>query len=627
MTQRLETLMARLDTVLDWLGAFRARAARFVEPITRYSPSEAQRFLLLAILIGIFSGLVIVCFHIAIDVLAWYTVGTPAGKSWIRTLLAPTIGGTISSLLILRVFRKAHGSGVNHTKAAIYVYDGYVPFSTVSGKFVACSLSIGSGTPLGPEDPALQMGSGIASFLGRIFQLSRSSMRMIAPVGAAAGIGAAFNTPITAVLFVIEEVVGAWSAGVLGSTILAAVSAVVVSRSFLGDQPLFRVPEFQLKDPSELLVYALIGVAGGLLSVLFVRLVERIKRVAEPWPRWTVYAKPAGAGLLVGMVGLFLPEVMGASYEAIDGALHDHFTWENMLALGLAKMLLTLLCFSAGTPGGMFAPALFIGAMVGGGIGAIAHEYWPLATSSASSYVLVGMGTFFAGVFRAPMTSIFMVFELSASYVIILPVMIANMVSYLISRSLQRSPFFDLLARMEGMELPSSEEMRERPHLRVEDAMHAGPESVLRSDATVSRGLAELRKRKQEGRLVWQGAGRWSWVTARQLEEAEEAGLADRQIGDATSLVALPRVYPDVAIDSALRLFGDHTVLPVSSRAQPDQLLGSLALADVLKAYGVHAPEDRNSYGSSGPTTRSEAAPNRQESETSSAGGRLTKVD
>ncbi|MBK9168452.1 MAG: chloride channel protein [Bryobacterales bacterium] len=560
----------------------------------RFAMSEAQRFLLLSILIGVFAGLLIVCFHCAIDFMSWYTLGTPAGSSWVRTLLSPVLGGAASSLLVLFVFRKATGSGVNHTKAAIYIFEGYVPSSTVAGKFAACSVSLGTGTPLGPEDPALQMGAGIASLLGRLFRISRSSMRMIAPVGAAAGIAAAFNTPITAVLFVIEEVVGAWNAGVLGSIILAAVSAVVVSRSFLGDQPLFRVPLFELRDPAELLVYALIGVSGGLLSVLFVRAIEHLKRRAERLPRWTVYVRSAAAGLLVGLVGLFQPEVMGVGYESIDSALHNHFPWDTMLILAAAKICLTAICFSAGTPGGMFAPSLFIGAMAGGGIGALAHQYWPLATSSASSYVLVGMGTFFAGVFRAPMTSIFMVFELSASYMIILPVMTANMMSYLVSRSLQRSPFFDLVARMEGMNLPSSEEMRERPRLRVEQAMDADTPTVLRADTTVKRAIEEMRTHGAEWRLVWSASGIWSLA---ELGTLEADGDGQRTISEAIPLTPLPRVYPDLALDSALRQFGPYPALPVCSRAHPDQLLGVLTLEGIHRAYGIGQQPGETSAG------------------------------
>jgi len=211
--------------------------------------------------------------------------------------------------------------------------------------------------------------------------------------------------------------------------------------------------------------------------------------------------------------------------------LHDRFPWNLLLLLGGAKLLVTLLCFATGVPGGMFAPTLFIGAMIGGGLGGLAHHYWPFPTSSAGAYVLVGMGTFFSGVFRAPMTSIFMVFEASASYVIILPVMIANTIAYFVSRQLHPTPFFTMLARQEGVDLPSAEEYRSTEVLRVEDAMRP---------------------------------------------YSEEAPLDH-----------VPRVYPDVPLDAALRLLGQYPMLRVASRADPTQPIGVLTLEDVHKAYGI----------------------------------------
>ncbi len=495
---------------------------------------ETQRFLLLSIIIGVSAGLVIVCFHIAIDAATWISVDY---SRWLR-LISPAVGGFAALLIVSLIFRQARGSGVTDTKAAVYISDGHVPTSAVVGKFVACSASIGMGNPLGPEDPSLHMGAGVASYLGRRFGLTRDRMRLIAPVGAAAGLAAAFNTPITGVLFVIEEIVAGWSAGVLGSILLASVSAVVVERWFLGSQPLFLVPEFQLTHASELALHAAIGVCGGLLSAGLVKAIIGLRKRLGHLPRRALLGLPVAAGLLVGTTGIWLPQVMGPGYDSIDGALHNRFGWQMLLALGFAKAILTMLCFSARTPGGMFAPTLFMGAMIGGGIGALAQTYWPAPTSPTSAYVLVGMGTFFAGVFRAPMTSIFMIFEVSASYVIILPVMIANTIAYLISRQLQRTPFFTLLAADEGFDLPSTEEQRETTHLRVEDAMSP--------------------------------------------PQAEVAAVS-----------ANARLYPDVPLEAALSLLALSPVLPVVTRTRPHRIVGTLTLEDVHRAYGLQGEATR----------------------------------
>jgi CIC family chloride channel protein len=530
--------------------------------------------------------LLVVCFHISIEFLAWNAIHVPGSQGW-GSVFLPAVGAAIGSLLVILFFRAARSSGVNYTKAALYVSDGYVPFSSVVGKFLASTVSIGSGNPMGPEDPALQMGAGVASLLGRLFHQTRENIRMIAPIGAAAGIGAAFNTPITAVLFVMEEVVASWNAGVLGSIVLSAVSAVVVSRWYLGDEPLFQVPVFTIEHPTELLVYALIGVVGGVLSALFTRYTTALRSRVISLPRHYRYILPAAAGLLAGIVGYWFPGILGAGYGTIDSAMHDQFAWHTLLIFGGLKVLIVALCFSAGVPGGMFAPALFIGAMVGGGFGGLTTTYSPLPTSSVGSYVLVGMGTFFAGAIRAPMTSVFMVFEVSASYVIILPAMIANTIAYMISRNMQHDSLFHTVGLQDGLDLPSVEEQREAPMLTVEDAMSSDSSRVLQARTQVSEALKKIKAAGMEQALVAADWGQWSWVDHKDLERAAEAGQSEETVDQAVMARAVVRLYPDLSLDSAMRLLGAYPILPVSSRANSNRLLGTLTLSDVHRAYGL----------------------------------------
>jgi chloride channel protein, CIC family len=507
------------------------RARRLQSSLSHLGVSETQRFLVLALVIGIFSGLLIVLFHIFIDFTSWSTLGALAGRYRFARLISPALGAVVAVAIVRVIFPLARGSGVNQTKIAVYSSEGYVSSTTIVGKFLACAISIGTGNSLGPEDPSLQMGAGVASRLGRLFHLPKNNMRMIAPVGAAAGIAAAFNTPISGVLFVMEEVLADWSATAVGSIVLAAVSAVVTMRAFLGNEPLFRIPTFEIASASELIVYAGIGLISGALSALFIRFIEDLKKRIEHLPNWKSYGLPAAAGFLTGVVGLWFPEVMGAGYEAINSALHGQFTWDVLLYIGVAKLLVTLLCFSAETPGGMFAPALFIGGMLGGALGGFAHRYSPYGAAPAESYILVGMGTFFAGVFRSPITSIFMVFEASASYVIILPVMIANVTSYLVSRRLHPTPFFKMLAQLEGVNLPTAEEKRTFQPLRVEDAL----------------------------------------LTAKP-HDSTLGGIS---------------LFPDEPLDAALRLLAVQPSVTVVSRLRPDDVLGVLTLEDVHRAYGI----------------------------------------
>lgn len=577
------TFVERIVAVTTAIAATFVRRGR--ELVARMG--EPQRFLLLSILIGVFAGVVVVCFHIAIEYLSWRSIYTLGERPWWRIVMWPAVGAVGSWSLVHWVFPAARGSGVNATKAAVLVSDGYVPTSSVVGKFLASALSIGTGNPMGPEDPALQMGAGIASAFGRLFRLSREHLRLIAPVGAAAGLGAAFNTPITAVLFVMEEVVAGWNAGALGSIVLAAVSAVVVSRWYLGDDSLFGVPEFAITHPSELIVYAAMGVVGGLLSAVFTRYVLGLRARALAAPERVTYVLPLVAGLVVGIVGVWAPGALGAGYRTIDGALHDRYAWDSLLMLGVLKMATAAICFSVGVPGGMFAPALFIGATIGGAMGALADLYAPFPSSPAGAYVLVGMGTFFAGLFRAPMTSIFMVFEVSASYVIILPVMIANTIAFLVSRQVHPGSLLEMVARQDGLNLPSAEEQQEIPLLTVEDAMVTSSGRVLAPGLRMRDALAQLRGAGVAHGLVKDAAGEWRCLSISVLEDTAGGQVASK-VPDAPRAL---RVYPDSSLDFALRLLGRCPILIVSNRANPHHVLGTLTLDDVQQAYGVRSED------------------------------------
>jgi chloride channel protein, CIC family len=553
---------------------------------------EDRLFLLLAVLIGIFSGLAVVCFRLAIDWTQIALLGSSLYPSFPRVVIAPTLAGIVVAVLVIHVFPGVRGSGVNHTKAAVYISNGYVPFVTVIGKFVTCAIAIGSGQSLGPEDPSLQMGAGIASLVGRSLRLSTEKLRLIAPVGAAAGLAAAFNAPISAVLFVVEEVIGNWSAGALGAIVLAAVSSVVTMRAFLGPESLFRVPPFRVAGPGEMLAYAVLGVAGGGASLLLLKLIVYARPKLQALPSWTEYFQPAAAGLLIGLIGIRLPQVMGAGYAIVDQAMHGQFTWQLLLLLAALKMLATGFSFLSGTPGGTFAPTLFIGAMLGGAVGAIEHHFFPVVTGTVGTFALVGIGTLFAGFLRTPITSVFMVIELSGNYTAILPVIISTMIAYVISRSYQKVPLFDLLARQEGLVLPSIEERREMMALAVEDAMRA--DGVIICEPADQ--LADLSRRAEANAeaalLLRVKPGEW-WLLDREelMRRAPDASPTTTAV-HVKSKGPLPYLFRDQTLEEALQEIGDWPLLPVINRANLAKLEGILTLADTLRAFRKpHAEE------------------------------------
>ena len=553
--------------------------------------SEDRLFLVLAILIGIFSGLAVVCFRVAIEWTQFAVLGSTLAPSVPRVYLAPAISGLVIAFLVIHFFQRSRGSGVNQTKAAVYVLNGYIPFRTVIGKFIACALAIGSGQSLGPEDPSLQMGAGIASALGRALRLSQKKIRLIAPVGAAAGLAAAFNAPISAVVFVIEEVIGTWSAGVLGAIVLSAVSSVVTMRWFLGPDSLFRVPPIELAHPAELLAYAVLGVAGGLLSLVFLKWLAYARPRMQSLPRWTLYLQPAVAGLIIGLIGIRLPQVMGAGYAVIDQALHGQFTWKLLLILALVKVLATGISFLSGTPGGMFAPTLFIGAMLGGAVGAMEHHFFPHLTVTTATFAIVGMGTFFAGFLRVPITSLFMVVELSGNYTAALPVMVSSLIAYVISRRFQSVPLFDMLTRQDGLLLPSIEERREQVSLMAEDAMRV--EAAIVADP--AEPVADLARRMADDPdypvLLRAHVGEWRIPNREEIKRLAADPTNAHTVGDVPSKGPLPMIFPDEPLDEVLRWAGDWAFLPVVNRGDLGKLEGVIALADVLHAFRKAAAE------------------------------------
>jgi len=560
------------------------------------APAREERlFLLLSIFIGVISGLLVVSFRMAIDWLSVLLLGPSPGARQPRLIFVPALAGLAIAVLTKYVFPLVRGSGVNQTKAALYISNGYISIRTVIGKFLLSALAIGSGHSLGPEDPSLQIGAGVASLISRKMGLSREKLRIFAPVGAAAGLAAAFNAPISAILFVIEEVIGQWSAGVLGSVVLAAVASVVVARSFWGSEPMFRIPVITELDSRELLAYAVLGLVGGIASLVFAKSLGYLRPRLRSMPAWSQLLQPGLAGLLVGGIGYFgLPQVMGAGYEAMDQAMHGQFAFKILILLAVFKIIATTLSFSSGTPGGMFAPTLFIGAMLGAAIGSFEKHYFPYLTGSTGSYALVGMGVLFAAFLRAPLTSVFMVLEVSGNYSVILPVILANTIAYLISRALQPVPIFELFTHQDGLYLPSMEEQREeKSDLHFEDALgpigvpvFKGSEALLDARRSVTEAFA---KSDATAALVQCKNAAWYAATRKELE-AIFAAMTDNQdtrqtLEDSLGPDRTPLMFPDQPLASALPYFRRWPLLPISNRAMRGALEGVLSQTDVIRRY------------------------------------------
>jgi chloride channel protein, CIC family len=319
---------------------------------------------------------------------------------------------------------------------------------------------------------------------------------------------------------------------------------------------------------------------------LFAKAIGYLRPRLRAWPRWTQYIQIPLAGFLIGLVGfLGAPQVMGAGYEYMDQAMHDQFTWKMLALLAALKIVSTILSFVSGAPGGMFAPTLFVGAMLGGAVGGVERIFYPHLTGSTATYALVGMGVLFAGFLRAPMTSVFMVLEVSGNYSIIVPVIVANTFAYLISRSVQPTPIFDLLTRQDGLDLPSMEEQREESILRVEDAMQIPSAPVLESEETVQQAHHRIQQSEADMFLVRLHPTGWTSVGRDLLKQLVGEGKGELSLTTALPTGRLPYLHPDLPLEMALRYVYQSPLVPVVSRADFRKLEGVISREAVLNKY------------------------------------------
>ena len=430
----------------------------------RFAPTEAQRLFVLTILIGVVCGLAAVGFHLAIAfterLLISRAMSSP-GRSWIVwSILTPALGGLACGLLLKLVVPGARGSGIPQVKVAYAARAGRVPLRDAVGKFFVGALNIGSGGSLGREGPTVQICAGLASTLGRVGGLSAQSRRRLIPVGAAAGIAAAFNAPLAAVTFTIEEVVGKLDQTVLSGVIIAAALAAVIERSALGAHPVLDVPHaLGLTDARSLVLYAALGIAAALVSVLFTDGLLRVRKWFRAWRAIPDWAHPAVGGAVTGILivvalsWLHIEGVNGGGYDVLKRALSGQLTVRVMMILCAVKLVATVSSYSSGGAGGIFAPALFIGATLGGAFGSLDRTLFNHGEDTMGAFALVGMGAVFSGTIRAPMTSVLIIIEMTSGYGLILPLMIANMSAYILATKLRPEPIYEALLAQDGVHL------------------------------------------------------------------------------------------------------------------------------------------------------------------------------
>lgn len=541
---------------------------------------ENHVFLVLTILLGVFGGLSAVLFTLAIDATRNALFGA-APSAW-RLLAVPTIVSLVTGYLLARFFHDARGSGVPQTEAAYHLHQGVIPGRVAFGKFLTGALCVGSGHSMGREGPSVQIGAGIASVLGRWLRLSPARVQSLVPIGAAAALSAAFNTPVAAVLFALEEIIGDMNAALIGSTVVASVTAVIVERSILGNEPLFRVPAYHLVHPAELIGYAVLGIVGGVVSVLFCKLLLRTRGLFKRMPARTRTFQPAMGGLAIGVILVFVPQVMGVGYEHVDQALQGSLALKTLVLLCGVKLVATILSYASGNAGGIFAPSLFLGAMAGGAVGMVMHAWAPFPTGDPGAYALVGMGTLFAGIIRVPMTSVFMIFELTQDYQILVPLMVANLLSFLISRRFQPKPVYHALLEQDGVHLPGEASRVALGTWRARDVMAPDP-LFIPETSSIGAAWRVVESGTASAFLVGSRESFAGLVKRQDLEEGARSGRSEAPV---TSLVVpeSPHVHPDHPLELVLERFrASPGLMPVLSRGAVHRVEGAITVETILR--------------------------------------------
>ncbi|MCH2169422.1 chloride channel protein [Myxococcota bacterium] len=503
-------------------------------------------------------------------------------------LLIPAIGGLLVGPIVYFFAREAKGHGVPEVMAAVALRGGVIRKRVVAVKAIASAISIGSGGSVGREGPIVQIGSALGSTIGQLFKVPASELRTIVGCGAAAGVAATFNAPIAGALFAAEVIVGNFAVAQLSPIVISSVVATVVSRFFLGNHPAFAVPSYDLVGPFELIPYVVIGAIAGFVALAFM---FSLYATEDAFDRIRIpdYLKPAVGGLLVGAIGCALPNVFGVGYSTISGALSSEIPLMTLGFLILAKIAATSITIGSGGSGGIFAPSLFLGAVTGGFLGTIVHQWFPESTATSGAYALVTMGAVVAAGTHAPITAIIMIFELTQTIDIIPPLMAACVVSTLVTTFLHRDSIYTMKLRRRGIDLYEEEDSNVLRGLFVHDIINRDP-AVIDIDAnlptvverTLDSDRTEFFVQDNQGNLV-------GVIHLRQLTRmlAEQDVLETIVIAGDLIEPSLTTLTENEDLNVAIQLFSNSTAeeIAVVDERDASKLVGSVHKRDVIHAY------------------------------------------
>ncbi|MGD8388134.1 MAG: chloride channel protein [Desulfobacteraceae bacterium] len=585
-----------------------------VRALGRLRTNEHTTMTLLAVLVGLTGGYGAVGFRFLIDFFQTLSFGAGGelltlaqATPWYLRLIIPAAGGLIVGPIVYLLANEAKGHGVPEVMESVTLRSGMIRKRVVLVKSFVSAICIGTGGSVGREGPIVQIGSAIGSSIGQLLRISADRIRTLVGCGAAAGIAATFNAPIAGAMFALEIVLGDFGLATFSPIVISAVVATAVSRHFLGNTPAFLVPEYKLISAWELPLYMALGILCAFVAVGFTKSLYRLEDGFEHL-RFPSYLKAGIGGLILGGIAIPFPYVLGVGYGSIDMALLEHLSWPLMMGLVAFKLLATSITLGSGGSGGIFAPSLFIGAMTGGVFGTLCHALFPGITASPGAYSIVGMGALVAGTTHGPLSAILILFELTGDYKIILPLMIACIMSSMGARQLLRDSIYTLKLARRGINIYEGKEVNVLKSIRVGDVMNPDVE-VIPEYLTLGTLTDKLSRSKYNTFPVVNDKGELSGILS--LLDYRDIAF-DQNLKDlvVAKELATPKVVTVSLDDNLWDAFqkisrDDFSILPVVSSDTPSRLVGVLTRRDIIGVYqkavmkiALLTPEKEASKGS-----------------------------
>ena len=583
--------MKAVDSISElWLGIAR-RSARLLD---RWQPPERVIIVITALIVGVGAGLGAVAFRWLMDSITKLSfIAIPSALGFLGryyVVVVPAIGGLIVGPLTYFFAREAKGHGVPEVMEAVALRGGRIRPVVGLVKALASAICIGTGGSVGREGPIVQIGSAWGSTIGQWLHFSDDRVRNLVACGAAGGIAATFNAPIAGVIFALEVILQEFSVGYFSTVVISSVTASVIGRVLMGDVPAFAVPSYSLVSVWELPLYAVLGTIAAFVATGFIIVLYKAEDLFERWPI-PEYLKPAVGGLAIGVMGLWVPQIFGVGYATIGSTLLNPASVSLLIVLLVAKLAATSITLGSGGSGGVFAPSLFMGAMLGGAFGSLVNGVFPDSTASAGAYALVGMAAVFAGAARAPITAILIMFELTDDYFIILPLMLSTVICTLLAEHLSHDSIYTVKLARRGIRLAMGRDIDVMQGVFVSEAMTPVEElDTVSSTMSVEDLAREFERTRHHGYAVLDENGDLHGVvTHRDLEEAMHRGdVRHLTVGDIATSPPVT-VHPEDPLWAALKKLSVRDVgrLPVVHRQHPRRLLGMVHRQDVIRAYNL----------------------------------------